>query len=150
MKREMMFLNCGKQKRNHTLPAVRRGGVCKGVGAYFDLRKRWGSTIKFKKKIEKSTQKRSVASLSQNNTMWTKFEISKFLLFLGGKEWKFWSEFQTKFKKLANKIDTRGLPVVAELSVDPNRANPGKGWEEFHQGLAEGGPIPSGFRPGSV
>lgn len=38
--------------------------------------------------------------------------------------------------------------MVAELSVDPNRANPGKRWEEFHLGLAEGGPIPRGFPTG--
>lgn len=56
--------------------------------------------------------------------------------------------------RISNKIpkstkrDTRGLPMVAELSVDPSRANPGERWEEFHRGLAEGGPIPRGFPTG--
>lgn len=135
-----------KQKRNKTITSCQTR--VQMVGAYFDLESGWGSAIKLK-----SNQKaKPLSGVSfSSNTMWTKFKISKFLLFRGGKEWKFWSELQTKFqKRTQNEIDTRSLSTVAALSVDPDRAYPTKRWEEFHLGLAEGGPIPSGFRPGLV
>lgn len=40
--------------------------------------------------------------------------------------------------------------MVAALSVDPGRAYPSRRREEIYLGLAEGGPIPIGFRPGLV
>lgn len=138
-----MFLNCDKQKQNHyqLSSASANGRRLLWFG------KRWGSAIKLK--YQKANIFSDVLLLEQYGVS-TKFKISKFLLFRGGKEWIFWSEFQTKFQTAEIKTDTRGLSTVAALSVDPNWKYPAKRWEGLHLGLAEGGPFPSGFRLGSV